>query len=156
MTAPIVLVLPYPVSANRYWRDRTIKSKATGKYITMRYHSEEAKEYIAACQAVALAAGINEPLLGRLEVGLRLYPHRPQDWQKRQRDHGELWDDDVRCIDLGNCEKVTSDALQGIVFPDDKSIRKMVLERMEPDEHPARLVVYLRPIPLKATQQALL
>ena len=137
----IELVLPYPISANRYWATRVIKAKATGKWMAMTYVTPEAKTYKDQVAKVARAAGIGAPLVGRFEMAVRLYPHRPLDWQKRMRQLGDAWDDSVQCIDLGNCEKVLSDALQGNVFDNDKAARRIVLERMEPDEHGARLVV---------------
>jgi crossover junction endodeoxyribonuclease RusA len=50
----------------------------------------------------------------------------------------------VRCIDLGNAEKVLSDALQGIVYDDDKRIWAMHKARMEPDGGPARVVLAIK------------
>lgn len=155
MTAPIVLVLPYPPSANHYNMQRVITPKGHKKPIVMFYLSQEAKDFIAECQRIALGAGIKEPLTGRLELAYRLYPHRPQDWQTRMRKLGPDWDDSVRCIDGFNAEKVMADSLQGIVYENDNQVWKGVWERMEPDEHGARLVVFIRPIPPRSTQQAL-
>lgn len=156
MTAPLILVLPYPISANRYWSSRVYKVKGSTQYRAMTYTTKEAEAYRQEVQLIAGAAGLSEPLTGRIELAYRLYPNRPQDWEKRVRKLGELWDDDVMCMDLGNAEKVMADALQGVVYGNDKQIRKIVAERMEPDEHGARLVVYVRQIPSKAVQGALL
>jgi crossover junction endodeoxyribonuclease RusA len=79
-------------------------------------------------------------------VRIRLYPARPQDWAKRAQRNPDTWDDDVRCIDLGNAEKVLSDALNGIAWIDDKQLRRIELERCEPDEHGARVVVEIEPV----------
>jgi len=79
---------------------------------------------------------------------VQLYPNRPHDWARRARKE-PTWDDSVMCIDLGNCEKVLSDALNGIAWADDKQLRRIVLERAEPDKG-ARLevaVVYLAASP---------
>jgi crossover junction endodeoxyribonuclease RusA len=44
-------------------------------------------------------------------------------------------------MDLGNCEKVLSDALNGIAWLDDKQLRRIVLERCEPDDRGARVEI---------------
>lgn len=123
----IVLRLPYPISANRYWRHGLIK----GRPVT--FVSKEAKAYKAEVLVLARNAGLRVPLDGRVAWSIRLYPNRPQDWAKRAQRDPDRWDDDVLCMDLGNCEKVLADALNGIAWLDDKQIRRTVLERMEPD-----------------------
>jgi crossover junction endodeoxyribonuclease RusA len=145
----IELVLPYPISANRYWRPVRI-----GAHITI-VPTKEAKAYRTECARIA-AALVKQPLRGRIWLNAYLYPHRPLDWQTRARKLGETWDDGVQCIDLGNAEKVMSDALQGIVFADDCMYRRIVLERMEPDAGPARLLVRIDQVPLVAPQLDLL
>ena len=141
----IELVLPYPISANRYWATRVIKAKATGRYMAMTYVTPEAKAYREQVAWIARAAGLEQPIAGRVAVELDLYPHRPQDWARRARRAPESWDDDVQCIDLGNAEKVLADALQGIVFPDDRWIWRLVKERKEPDGE-GRVVLRVQPI----------
>lgn len=143
----IFLTLPYPVSANRYWKAVTIPGR------TMMAPSKEAKVYKAQVAKIAAAAGLNQPLACRVEMWIRLYPARPQDWARRARLDPAGWDDDVRCIDLGNANKVLDDALQGIVFVDDRWIWRQHKERMEPDEHGARVVVAIRPIAKPASVQ---
>lgn len=135
----IHLTLPYPISANRYWAVRVIPKKP--KPLALTYVTEEAKAYKKAVGMLALAAGIRVPSTGRVVLHIKLFPHRPQDWAKRARKDPHTWDDTVQCIDLGNCEKVLSDALNGIAWVDDKQIRRTLLERMEPDEKGARLEV---------------
>lgn len=130
----IELTLPYPISANRYWKAITIPGR------TMMAPSKEAKEYKAQVGWLAKKAGINAPFAGRIALHIQLYPQRPQDWARRARKDPLTWDDDVRCIDLGNAEKVLSDALNGVAWLDDKQHRRIVLERMEPDGD-ARVVV---------------
>lgn len=147
----IVLTLPYPVSANRYWRTTVFMVGKQPRVNT--YLSEEAKAFKEQIKWIAHAAGIRAPLKGRVELGYRLYPHRPLDYKTRMRKLGELWDDGVECIDLGNCEKIMSDALQDTVIGNDKLVRRLVGERMEPDEHGARLVLFVRP--MARTQQEL-
>lgn len=137
---PITLTLPYPISANRYWRPVPI-----GKHVTM-VPTKEAKQYIADVSRLARAAGIASPYDSRVKMAIKLYPHRPLDWQKRMRLHGAEWDNTVQCMDLGNCEKVLSDALQGVIYTDDKWIWSETKDRMEPDEYGARVVVTITPI----------
>lgn len=145
----IVLTLPYPISSNRYWRPVKI-----GTHITI-VPTKEAKQYKATVATTALTMGI-KPIEGRYKMEIWLYPNRPQDWKKRMRDNGDAWSDSVLCLDLGNCEKVLSDALNGVAFIDDKWARQIIMMRMEPDEKPARVVVRITAIPAAQPQEALL
>lgn len=142
----IVLTLPYPVSANRYWRAITIPGR------TMMAPTAEAKAYKAEVAAIARRCGLEQPFGWRVAVELDLYPQRPQDWARRARLDPVAWDDDVRCIDLGNAEKVLSDALQGIVFHDDRWIWDLHKRRMEPDGQ-ARVELRIRPLARAAMPQ---
>lgn len=128
--------VPYPISSNRYWRPVRI-----GPHITI-VPTKEAKAYREAVAAVARANHVR-PLVGRVMLTIRLYPHRPADWEKRARSDPN-WGDHVRCIDLGNCEKVLSDALNGIAWVDDKAIKRILLEREEPDAGGARATVFIQ------------
>lgn len=152
----ITLTLPYPVSANRYWATRVVKSKHTGKPMAMTYITPEAQEYRDQVAAIAKAAGIAKPFACRVAVEIDLYPHRPQDWATRARRDPLTWDDTVQCIDLGNAEKVLADALQGIVFDDDKRIWREVKQRMEPDAIGARVAVRITPLQVEQPQGELL
>ena len=136
--ARVCLTLPYPPSANRYWRTATIRGSART------FLSAEAKAYREDVAWRARLAGV-AALTGRVALTIRLYPHRPQDWQRRQRKDPETWDDSVQCIDLGNCEKVLSDALNGVAWLDDKQHRRIVLERCTPDEQGARVEIEIEP-----------
>lgn len=146
----ITLILPSPVSANLYWRTRV-----AGK-IAMTYVSNEAKKYKAQVLALARVAGVRTPIKGRVQIEIWLYPNRPLDWKKRQRDHGAAWDDTVRSLDLDNCHKVLLDALKDIAFDDDAWVRRIASQRMEPDEHGARVVVRITKIETPAPQGELL
>jgi crossover junction endodeoxyribonuclease RusA len=99
-------------------------------------------------------AGITAPFAGRVAVDVELYPHRPQDWQRRAKRNPEAWDDDVQCIDLDNANKVLLDSLKGLVFHDDKWVRKLFGERMEPDGE-ARVVVTVTQISAERAQSSL-
>lgn len=136
----VTLVLPYPISANRYWRPVKLP-----KHITI-VPTTEAKQYKSEVAWLAKKAGIRTPMHGRVAISYQLFPNRPQDFATRIRKFGEAWDDTVQCIDLDNAQKVMLDAMKGVVFDDDKWVRRIVAERMEPDEHGARLVVTITPI----------
>lgn len=156
MTAAIVLTLPYPPSANRYWATRV--AKAAGKLRAVTYVTADANAYKAEVQQIARAYGVREPIACRAEVAIRLYPQRPQDWERRARLNPLGWDDDVRSIDLDNANKVLLDALKGVVLVDDsrRYVRRIISEHMEPDGKPARVLVAIRPLVVVSPQADLL
>ena len=141
----VMLTLPYPISANRYWATRVVKAKETGRWMAMTYVTPDAEAYRRDVASTARASGIAQPFPWRVSVELDLYPSRPQDWARRAKRDPIGWDDDVRCIDLGNAEKVLSDALQGIVFEDDRWIWDLHKRRKEPDGE-GRVVLRIRPL----------
>ena len=157
MSDTVVLTLTIPPSTNVYWGNRVVKSKHPPYMpIVLPFLSAEAKAFKEEVALVAAAAGVRAPMAGRMEVAYRLYPHRPLDWPSRIRKLGPTWDDDVRCLDLDNVQKALLDALKGVVFEDDKWVRRIVAERMTPDEHGARLEVWVRnigPAPEPAPEQ---
>lgn len=147
----ITLTLPYPISANRYWRSYVPRGMSRA-IVTL---SDEAKAYKSEVGWLCKTAGVRSPIAGRVAIAYRLYPARPQDWQKRQRKDGSGWDDSVRCIDLDNAQKVLFDALKDIAFGDDNMIRRIEAERMEPDADGARVVVTITPIVCASPQAAI-
>lgn len=147
----VSLVLPYPPSANRYWR--TYMPKGFKAPVTV--VSAEAKAYKATVCGLAKIAGVKKPIAGRVAVEIRLYPNRPQDWQKRVKRDPVAWDDTVQCLDLDNANKVLFDALKGVAIDDDKWVRRIVSERMEPDGE-ARVEITITPIHTDSAQGALL
>jgi crossover junction endodeoxyribonuclease RusA len=151
----ITLTLPYPISANRYWATRTVPAKGARKAMALTYVTPEAKAYKATVEAICMAAGIRRPLLGRVQIDVQLYPHRPQDWQVRMRKLGATWDDGVQCLDLDNGNKVLLDALKGVAIDDDKWVRRLTAERMEPDGE-ARVVVTVTALAVEEPQAALI
>lgn len=151
--SPIVLTLPYPISANRYWSTRVIKPKTGGPAMAMTYVSAEAKAYKEQVAWIVRQAGIREPLLGRVAVDIQLYPQRPQDWARRFKANPLTWDDDVRCMDLDNARKVLYDALKGSAFTDDDRVFRDSGRRMEPDGA-ARVVVTITPLAKAVHPQA--
>lgn len=148
---PVTLVLPWPVSANRYWR--TYMPKGFKAPVTVL--SSEAKAYKSEVGWLARAAGIRTPISGRVAVSYVLYPKRPQDWARRAAKDPAGWDDTVQCIDLDNAQKVLMDSLKGVVIDDDKWVRRIHAERAEPDGD-ARMIVTIRPIFCDQHQAALL
>ena len=131
----VTLVLPYPISANRYWKNY-------GKRMVV---SKDAMKYKQTVRQIALAAGIRSLISGRVAVTYTLYPHRPNDWEKRMKKDPNHWDDNVRCIDLDNAQKIMFDALQGTVFSNDKNIRVIHACRGIPDAKGARVEIIIRP-----------
>lgn len=146
----VVLTLPYPLSANRYWASRV--AKINGVLMPLTYVTADAKAYKQEVAWLAKAAGVRKPMQGRVSVDVRLYPLRPADWAKRAAKDPLCWDDTVRCIDLDNARKVLYDALKGVAFEDDKWVRKDSAERMEPDGE-ARVVVTVRRLGLPESPQ---
>jgi crossover junction endodeoxyribonuclease RusA len=149
----ITLTLPYPISANRYWATRVVTPKG-GRALSMTYVTPEAKAFKAQVAALARAAGITAPITGRVQLDIQLYPHRPLDWQKRMRAAGAAWDDTVMCIDIDNANKVLLDALKDVAIDDDKWVRRLTAERMEPDGE-ARVVVTITAMATAQPQIAL-
>ena len=145
----ITLTLPYPLSANRYWRPVKL-----GAHISI-VPTKEAKAFRADIAARCRAQGVCTPLAGRVHIDVKLYPARPQDWQRRMRVDGAAWDDTVRCIDIDNANKVLLDALKDVAIEDDKWVRRLTSERMEPDGE-ARVVVTITAMPVAQPQADLL
>jgi crossover junction endodeoxyribonuclease RusA len=146
---PITLTLPYPLSANRYWRPVKL-----GAHISI-VPTKEAKAFRADIAARCRDQGVRTPLAGRVHVDVKLYPPRPQDWQRRMRVDGAAWDDTVRCIDIDNANKVLLDALKDVAIEDDRWVRRLTSERMEPDGE-ARVVVTITAMPVAQPQADLL
>jgi crossover junction endodeoxyribonuclease RusA len=130
----IVVTLPYPLSVNRYWMPVKMK-----KHMAV-LPTKEGKKWRADAVAMCRAQGVVAPIIGRVHIDVKLYPSRPKDWKTRQRKHGAEWDDSVMCIDIDNANKVLLDALKGVAIDDDKWVRRLTAERMEPDGE-ARVVV---------------
>ena len=146
---PITLTLPYPLSANRYWRPVKL-----GKHISI-VPTKEAKQFRIDILGLCRSQGVVKPITGRVHVDVKLYPKRPLDWQKRMRQDGAAWDDTVMCIDIDNANKVLLDALKDVAIEDDKWVRRLTSERMEPDGQ-ARVVVTITAIPTAQPQGSLL
>jgi crossover junction endodeoxyribonuclease RusA len=148
---PVTLTLPYPISANRYWRSFVPKGH-TRAIVTL---SDEAKAYKHQVSWLARKAGVREPITGRVAVNVRLFPQRPLDWERRARRDPLSWDDTVQCIDLDNANKVLFDAMKGVVIEDDRWVRMLSAERMEPDGE-ARVEVRVMRLTAASPQGSLL
>lgn len=151
---PITVTLPYPPSANRYWRTRVIQPKS-GPAIVSTYVSSEAKQFKESVGWLLRAAGVRQPFAGRVQVDLQLWPHRPLDWAKRAKLDPLYWADAVQRIDADNALKVCLDALKDIAFGDDRCVWKASVEVMEPDGRDACLVVTITPLVKVNPQEAL-
>lgn len=118
------LILPYPVSANRYWRSVVVQRRdGPKKPRAVTFVSEEAKAYKEECAWRAKSAGCRAPISGLVELRIALVPKNRV------------------CMDLDNALKVTIDALKGIVYGDDSQVFKITAERRDPDPTGARLEV---------------
>ena len=102
----IEVTIPYPPSANRYWR--MFRGRMTV--------SAEAKAYKMGVRCKLLAAGFR-PQEGEVSVCVDIY--RP-----------------ARKGDLDNCLKVLLDSLSGVVWVDDSQIVEIVAKRFEGKERP--------------------
>jgi crossover junction endodeoxyribonuclease RusA len=103
----IRLILPPPVSSNRYWRI------FRGRVVV----SAEAKTYRAEVAMKARAKGIMTPLEGPVSVHVALCPEMTaKGLASKTR------------LDLDNCIKVALDALQGVAFANDKQVVKLIAE----------------------------
>lgn len=106
--------LPYPPSANRYYRNfrgRMVRSAAANAYRGEVQHAAEQG-------GVTLHTG-------PVKLSLELLPPTPKDWHKRVKRDGALAVLSVRRIDLDNALKVVLDALQGIAYENDRQITNL-------------------------------
>ena len=134
------LVLPYPISANRYWRHAVVGGNA------VTFVSKEAKDYKRKVRIAAHEHGWRRPMMFRVGLVVALHPRRPLDWEKRSARDPMNWDDTAQCLDLDNALKLLIDALKGVAYKDDKQVWRIAAERREPDELGARVVVDVEPI----------
>ncbi len=104
----ISLTLPWPPSSNVYWR------MGHGHM----HRSKAATDYIEALRWKCLADGVREPLEGHLAITAVMY----FPWPVKG--------------DLGNREKVLSDACNGVVWVDDAQLWDIHLIREYSKENP--------------------
>lgn len=104
------LLLPYPISANRYWRNfRGITTL-----------SKEAAAYKKEAAQLAMVERC-KPLQGQVSVSLFLHPKLTKKGVASE----------MR-LDLDNCVKVALDSMNGIAYQDDKQITRLFAEIGEP------------------------
>ena len=96
------LSLPYPPSANRYWR--IFRGRATP--------SKAATEYKAVVRQSACLGVITGPLA----LSITLHPKQCKDGSESKV-----------VIDLDNCLKVALDALQGVAYENDRQVKRITL-----------------------------
>lgn len=116
-------MLPYPISANRYWRNWRGQMR----------RSNEAREYRAIAEELARAA--NLPLLaGCVRFAFVLHPALPKDWAKREKKEPHRWPLGCRRIDIDNALKVVLDALQEIAYENDNQVTDLSIRLGRPIE----------------------
>ena len=106
MSEAKTITLPYPPSANRYWR------VFRGRPVT----SAEARDYKLEAALRARVAGV-KLIEGEVSLSLRVY--RPR-----------------KAGDLSNRIKVIEDALQGIAYTDDKQVVEIHALRFDDAQNP--------------------
>lgn len=114
------LELPYPISTNRYWRI----------FRGMAVKSSEAREYKEQVQAMAMAAGLREPLSGAIHVEMTYHPKKPKTYKGGP----------VRSFDVDNVAKVALDALNAVAWHDDKQITFLSISKGQPVDDGALIV----------------
>jgi Holliday junction resolvase RusA-like endonuclease len=117
-TGTIWLILPYPPSANRYWRHAVTRGRL------MTYISKEAERFKDTVAKVCAAAGIRTI---RNSVDLTIWQYRPQ-----------------RSGDTDNRIKVVQDALQGWAYEDDDLVTDVEAHRRDDPTRP-RIAVRIQP-----------
>lgn len=105
-----MILLPYPPSVNRYWRN------FRGRMVV----SAEGRAYKQHAALACLAAGL-KPLAGGVELHAVLHPKLTKKMEAS-----------LVLIDLDNMLKVCCDSLNGIGYADDSQIRRIVAEVGEP------------------------
>ena len=101
----MIVLLPYPPSANRYLRHT---SRGT-------YRTKAANEYRSQAGWLAKAAGAR-PISGPVALNVTLHPKLTAKGNAS-----------AVVLDLSNCIKVAEDALQGVAYQNDKQVKQMVL-----------------------------
>lgn len=107
---PEYVVLPYPISANRYFRN------FRGRMVI----SSEAKAYKKQVAWTFHALGI-KPAEGDVSLTVKLHPKLTKTGAASRT-----------LIDLDNALKVVFDALQGVLYVNDKQVKKLTAEVGEP------------------------
>lgn len=131
---PIRLVLPYPVSANRYWQSFVPRGQQRAIVVV----SKEAKEYKHEVGYLAKQAGLRKPTTKPVSLAFTLHPP-----ETTQRYNGKMELVEVKCgtrMDLDNALKVAIDALKGVAYIDDDQVNE-IYARFGEREDRGKLVV---------------
>ena len=116
---PIRLVLPYPVSANRYWQSFVPRNQKRAIVVV----SKEAKAYKHEVGYLAKEAGLLKPTTRPVSLAFTLHP--PATVQRFDKAMRPV---EVKCgtrINIDNCLKVAIDALNGIAYVDDAQVEEI-------------------------------
>lgn len=110
----VTIELPYPPSANRYWR--IFRNRAV--------LSAEATSYKRVAKGNAISSGVKAPSSDDLlSVVVVLHPKQKKDGTASKT-----------VIDLDNCLKVALDSLQGTVYENDRQIVEIHAAYGEPKD----------------------
>ena len=110
----IKLTLPYPVSANLYWRTAVVGGKVRT------YRSKDANEYRHAVQWFGKEERV-KPHDGDCSIELIVHPRMTVN-NKASR----------IVIDIDNAIKVTLDALEGVLYHNDNQVKELSASYGEP------------------------
>lgn len=108
------LNLPYPVSANRYWRTAVIKGKACT------FRSAEANDYRAVVQWICKENGVKAHD-GDFKIALELHQRLT-----KAKTASKV------CLDIDNAIKVALDALEGVLYHNDNQVKKLSVSYGQP------------------------
>lgn len=100
------LTLRIPPTSNHAFKNVTRKTK-DGKTFTGQQLTDEALAWLT-----------STALLARVRARVARWPRRPT--QRKVVVELEVWWPDNRTRDMSNLHKLTADALEGIVYPDDR------------------------------------
>lgn len=131
----MTITLPYPISANLYWRTCVIGKRA------QTYVSAEAKAYKQHAAWLARAAGVRV-LECEVSVAYVLHPKLTVKGEASR----------VRC-DLDNVLKVLGDAMNGVAWVDDKQIVEIHARIGEPVKDGA-ITISIEPVVITVPTQA--
>ena len=126
MPESLVLVLPTPPSSNHFWKARAIYDRNTHKWRGTIYKTKEAKENCDQVQIAGLTKGIMPYPKGVLVV------------------FHLIWFRENMRGDLANREKCVEDALQGVLYANDRQI-KAKHTTWELDKEDPRVEVWVTP-----------
>lgn len=123
------IFLPYPPSANRYWRNfrgRMVRSKQATAY----------RQTVRDAGAALGLTGRDGPL----SVRIWLHPRKTVTGRASKV-----------CLDVDNCVKVVLDSLQGVAYVNDRQVRRLEVSIQDDDPRDGgALVVEVHP----ATERA--